>query len=208
MEKGELESALYWLPLIKTAKFWAGVLVGIGIAGEVIGDRLAAPREALVEKARETQLVQLQKDTADAQAIAAEANLALAKLRTPRTLTPEQQERIVSAMRPYFGQPFALSAAPDPEARELVKAIGASLLAAKWQPGMPREAILSGAVALATGRGVEIEWHSGCSQQTSDIGTLLADVLKEQGIAATANPTDRTHLLVNVIGIRVGTKPE
>lgn len=113
MGKGELASALYWLPWIKSGKFWAGVLVVIGIAGELLGDRLEAPLENIVEKAHQSEMAQLRKGTAEANARAAEANqkaeqerLARIQLEaaiSPILLSEKDVEEIADACR-LFGK--------------------------------------------------------------------------------------------------------
>lgn len=204
----EVESAKYWLSWLEFGGTIALLLVALGVGYEFIADRLAAPLRKRIEIARETEMGELQKEIADANARAAEANLALAKIRTPRTLTPEQRERIVRAMSAYSGQGFAIGAAPDPEARELASAIGMALISAKWQAGSPTSAIQAGLIGLATGRGVEIEWHSSSSQRTRDVGAALAKVLEEQGLVTTSRANPKSRLFLEAIGITVGTKPQ
>ena len=53
--------------------------------------------------------------SAKAEARAAEANLELAKLRDPRRLLPEQQDRIIAALKNFTGQKFSFAVYPDPE---------------------------------------------------------------------------------------------
>ena len=182
------------------------VIVGVVIETFVSGWVLLASRKLQAIQERELETMRL--ETAEANARAAEANLALEKLKTPRTLTPEQRERITREMRTYFGQGFAISAAPDPEARELASAIETALISAGWQVGHPPGAIQAGTISLAAGRGVQIEWHSSSLQGTKDSGTALAKVLEEQGLATTSGPNPRSRLFLNALGIAVGTKPQ
>jgi hypothetical protein len=108
-----LESALFWLSWVKTGKFWAGVLVAIGIAGEIIGDRIAAPLEKTIDDAKATQIARLENEASEATARAAQANLELAKLKAPRTLTSEQRQRLMIALKSFGGMPIFVRTNPD-----------------------------------------------------------------------------------------------
>jgi len=62
----------------------------------------------------------LRKDTAEANARAAEAQLELAKFKEPRQLTSEQQARISGKLIGFAGQQYLLSVATDQDALRLV----------------------------------------------------------------------------------------
>jgi len=193
-----LEASLHTLDILLIV---FGTLVAIGVTGESIVGFLHWRRGGQLSAIQNSEIARLQQETA-------EANLALAKLRTPRTLTPEQRERIVRAMSAYAGQAFAISSAPDPEARDLAMVINEALLSARWQGSRPVGAIRAGAIALATGRGVEIDWARSSSQRTKDIGNALASVLEEQGIATIAGFDPDNRLFLGALSIAVGTKPQ
>src|SRR5712691_8122020 len=61
-----IETAAWWLSWIETGKIIAALLVAIGVAGEFLGDFLAKPLERKLEAARQAELVQLRKETAEA----------------------------------------------------------------------------------------------------------------------------------------------
>src|SRR5207302_1631965 len=58
---------------------------------------------------------QARAQVAGATAEAAKANLELARLKTPRTLSIEQQQRIVGKIKPFAGKTFDLFVATDPD---------------------------------------------------------------------------------------------
>lgn len=70
---------------------------------------------------------------AKAEQHAAEANLELARLRDPRNLLPEQQDRVIAALRKFPGQKFSFSVYPDPEPLALLRVIDALLKSASWE---------------------------------------------------------------------------
>jgi hypothetical protein len=70
--------------------------------------------------------------TAKAQKDASDAALALAKFKAPRSLSPEQQESLVSVLYPFAGQNFALAVFPDPEPLALTRLLNKLLKSAGW----------------------------------------------------------------------------
>jgi hypothetical protein len=72
-------------------------------------------------------------DIAKANEKAAEAELALTKFRQPRSLSQEQQAKLVTALQPFAGQNFALAVFPDPEPLALLTLIDSMLRAAGWK---------------------------------------------------------------------------
>ena len=90
--------------------FIAVVLAGLGVA--------RFGNNALLSEARER---------------AREAELELAKLKTPRTLTPEAQRSVASALQKFAGQEFEGQVAPGSEdARPLWEELDKALRAANW----------------------------------------------------------------------------
>ena len=90
--------------------FLAVVLAGLGVA--------RFGNNALLSEARER---------------AREAELELAKLKTPRTLTPEAQRRVAAVLQKFAGQEFEGQVAPGSEdARPLWEELDKALRAANW----------------------------------------------------------------------------
>lgn len=57
---------------------------------------------------------------AEAEARTAQANLEIARLTTPRQLSPDQQHHIVSALKAFAPQKFSLAVSPEPEPLNLL----------------------------------------------------------------------------------------
>lgn len=116
-------------------------------------DEIASRQQADVERAHEERISILNQDTArlkveaevaraqiaDAQARAAEANLELARIKQPRTLTSEQSTAITNAMLPFAGQQFSgLVASGVSDAPSLWTLIDQALRGASWKRELPR----------------------------------------------------------------------
>ena len=70
---------------------------------------------------------------AEANALAAQANLELARLTTPRTILPEQREHMVSVLSQYAGQRYSFSAHDSAEAHGLLEQLDLVLKQAGWR---------------------------------------------------------------------------
>jgi uncharacterized coiled-coil protein SlyX len=68
-------------------------------------------------------IAELERSTAEANRAAAEENLALEKLRTPRSLNTEQQARLTEKLGSFAGQKYSFNVFPDPEAIALMRQI-------------------------------------------------------------------------------------
>lgn len=64
---------------------------------------------------------------------AAEANLELAKLKTPRFLTIDALQHISEQMKPFASVPFTMGVFNDPEAIDLMIQIDSALVTDGWQ---------------------------------------------------------------------------
>ncbi|SDO01880.1 hypothetical protein [Afipia sp. GAS231] len=96
-------------------------------AGKSAGDALLKAAEL------EKQAEQLRKDTAEANARAAEAKLELEKFRAPRTLSIEQQRRVSEKLRPFAPRQFDVAMPPgDSEAAQLMIILVTVLRDAGW----------------------------------------------------------------------------
>jgi len=69
---------------------------------------------------------------AQADARAAQANLELTKLKTPRTLNAEQQKRAAGKLRLFAGTQFDIALLTDPETQDLLPKIEDLLTSAGW----------------------------------------------------------------------------
>jgi hypothetical protein len=69
---------------------------------------------------------------AKAEQASAEANLALARFKAPRQLTPEQSKNVADAVRRFAGVNFTISVFNDPESINLLTQIDDALVGAGW----------------------------------------------------------------------------
>ena len=91
-------------------------------------------REVKIAQRRlELDLSQQEERTAKAQKDAADAALALAKFKEPRTIPPEDQQKLIAALKPFAGEKFALAVFPDPEPLALARTLDTLLKSAGWQ---------------------------------------------------------------------------
>ena len=81
----------------------------------------------------ETELTKQRERTAIAEKAASDASLALARFKQPRTLSPEQQDASIAALKPFDGQNFAFAVFPDPEPLALLRVLDVVLKSAGWK---------------------------------------------------------------------------
>ena len=81
----------------------------------------------------ETELAAQKELTASAERAASDAALALAEFKQPRSISPEQQAKIVAALKPLAGQNFSCAVFPDPEPIALLIVLDAILRTAGWK---------------------------------------------------------------------------
>ena len=88
--------------------------------------------ERLARAELESQVAAAEARAAQANAVASQARLELAKLKDPRTIAPEDQVKIIAALKKFAGQNFGFNVFPDPEPMALLRAIDAVLKSAGW----------------------------------------------------------------------------
>jgi len=170
--------------------FLALVLAGLGVA--------RFGHNALLSEARER---------------ANEAELELARLKTPRMLTPEQQRRVAAKLEKFAGQEFEGQVAPGSEdARPLLEALDKALSAAQWVR-VPPSGLAVGdppaGVPLAPNSGVTVFVAASRANEFAPIAQSLAAALMAEGIIAgvSASAGPRMEQRPNVIVIEIGRKP-
>ena len=94
--------------------------------------RYQADAEVRIEQAKGKAL-QAEARAAEANARAEQAQLELAKLKQPRTISPEHQVSMIDHLRKYAGQSYSFLAYEDPEAHALVAQIDEILGQAGWK---------------------------------------------------------------------------
>ena len=91
-----------------------------------------AESERLARAELESQVAVAEARSAEANVVASQARLELAKLKEPRTIAPEDQQKIITALKEFAGQTFAFSVFRDPEALALLLSLDAVLKSAGW----------------------------------------------------------------------------
>ena len=91
-----------------------------------------AESERLARAELESQVAVAEARSAEANVVASQARLELAKLKEPRTIAPEDQQKIITALKEFAGQNFAFSVFRDPEALALLLSLDAVLKSAGW----------------------------------------------------------------------------
>lgn len=161
------------------------------------------------------QAAEAESHLAEALRQAAEAQAALDKLRTPRTLTPEQRKRIASKLESFTGVQFDLALTNQPEPADFSLAIENTLemggwTEIDWKGGdivftrKPRPT-----TGLVTMTGVIIQMHKEQVGKFWAAATTLAEELRAEGIDARAEPgVGPPNDDNNAIHILIGEKPK
>lgn len=184
-----------WANWFLVASLVFGVLAtgAIVISGNIREERLK----------REIASTNLRAEQANAEA--AKANLELERLKAPRKLTLDQQDRIFNRAKAFGGTTFEIVTFPwEPEAAGFANTIADILVRSGWNlnPNKVKNSILG----HASGVVVVVGKQSG--QAGQQIGHALLESLISEGVIARLitsslqiNPTSIT------IQIQVGTKP-
>lgn len=150
---------------------------------------------------------------AAATAEAAKANLELAKLKTPRTLSVEQQNRVTARLRRFAGQRFDFNVYPDSEPMALATIIDSVLKAAGWER-IPSQS--GDVVVTLAGETAGTAYLNGVQAFVGpdDKGSLaaleeLAAAMSDNGIPCAPHKTDQLKgKTPAAILIAVGNKPQ
>lgn len=148
------------------------------------------------------QAEQLRKDTAEANARAAAAQLELAKLKAPRTLSDEQIARIKEKVKFFEGQHFSVVTYWNlKEPTDLAKRIGDdALISSGWQYDNPPK----GESFIGIVTGVEIQLSDASSDLAKQAARALSKALEAEGIDA---PIRNEPTYTTLIKLSVGMKP-
>jgi hypothetical protein len=150
---------------------------------------------------------------AEARERADEAELELAKIKTPRMLTPEAQRRVAAKVKQFAGQEFAGQVAPgSDDARPLWETLDKALTAAGWVRVPPIGLAVGdppAGVPLVPNSGVTAFVAASRANEFAPIAQLLAAALMAEGIiagvSASAGPQMEQRPAVMVV--EVGRKP-
>ena len=96
---------------------------------------VTADKERELEKYQNESQIQIagaEERAAEANAVASKAQLELARLKKPRTIAPEDQDRIIAELTKFTGQNSGFSVFPEPEPLALLRTLDAMLKSAGW----------------------------------------------------------------------------
>jgi hypothetical protein len=142
-----------------------------------------------------------------------EAELELAKLKTPRMLTPEAQRRVAAKLQRFAGQEFTGQVAPgSDDARPLWEALAKTLAAAGWVRVPPIGLAVGdppAGIPLVPNSGVTVFVAASRANEFAPIAQLLAAALMAEGIIAgvSASAGPQMEQRPAVIVVEVGRKP-
>ena len=171
-----------------------------------------AESERLARAELESQVAIAEARAAEANAVASQAQLELAKLKQPRTITPENQEKIIASLTTFAGQHFSFSVYSDPEALALVRVLDAMLKSAGWirVPSQIGDIVVDVAGETAgTSNDSGVGAFIGSDNSDAKPALLtLSKVLTDAGIPCQANRTEQLrNKIPKAIVVNVGKKP-
>jgi hypothetical protein len=204
--------------------FWAGIisLLFLGVS-EVIShryterkDELVAQQQVDTQRRHNEEIARLHLETANANARAKEAELALVKFRAPRLPNKEQLARIAEKLKPFAGTKFDVGLSGNSgEQADFLWRLESAL--ANLEPDVPNAGWIelawgglqrgnrpaSGSVAA---QNVEIHLHPESREKLLPAANGLISVLKEIGIEAKDAGFNAHSTNVDAIHILIGDK--
>ena len=171
-----------------------------------------AESERLARAELESQVAAAEARAAEANAVASQAQLELEKLKEPRTIAPEDQEKIIAALKEFAGQNFGFSVFPDPESLALLRTLDAMLKSAGWirVPSQIGAIVVDAAGATAgTSHNSGVSAFFGPDNPDARAALLaLSKALNSAGIPCRRRQTEQLREKTpKVILINVGKKP-
>ena len=161
----------------------------------------------------ESQVAAAEARAAEANRAASEAQLELAKLKSPRTLAPEDQAKVIADLKAFAGQKYSVAVFQDPEALALLRVLNTMLNSAGWiQVDPPYRTVLisvgeiKAAPSFGSGVIATIGRDGGASAAA---WRALCDGLSRAGLPCrpatrSSEPQDKSP---NTIVIDIGKKP-
>jgi hypothetical protein len=200
----------FWSKLSRITPKWlekvGEILVIAGVASELALHIRSGQIEDSIKSVQRKALAELHDR-------ATKAELELAKIKLPRSLTSEQQVFVVARLKPFSGQEYALAVAPGSEPVDLLCTIDAALKLAGWIQIAPFGIInVETPCGLASSNnisGVRIQVASGREAELRDKVIALAAALQVSGIVATPVQIPKSEIdkRPTAIQIAVGLKP-
>ncbi|MDE0623883.1 MAG: hypothetical protein OXH83_19640 [Bryobacterales bacterium] len=171
-----------------------------------------AESERLARAELESQVRAAEARAAQANAVASQAQLELAKLTQPRTIIPEDQEKIIAALKRFQGQSYSFSVFGDPESLALLRVLDVMLKSAGWLrvPSQIGAIVVEVAGSTAgTSHDSGVAAFVGPDNRDAEAAMLaLSRVLTDAGIPCRSNRTEQLRdKAPQAIVINVGKKP-
>jgi len=210
------------LPTANIIYTLSNLVLGLGALFVLLGTIGAIFSGGIRERFADERISKNEADTATANARAAEAeqraseaNLELARMKAPRTLRPEQQQRVIAILKPFAGTQFDIGLVEgDAEAAEFMTLCEAVLQAAGWKQTdwVGGDIVMTRAgkptAGLVTTTNVAIAVHPETESTLGNAAATLSAALSLEGIAARTGTSGAGFLNRNVgaVHILVGRK--
>ena len=171
-----------------------------------------AESERLARAKLESQIAGAEERAAEANAVASKAQLELARLKEPRTIAPEDQEKVIAALKKFAGQNFGFAVFRDPESLSLLRTLDAMLKSAGWLRVPHQVGVIfvniAGDTATASNEAGVTAFIGPDNPDAAEALRALSRVLTIAGIPCRTSPTE--HLrdkTPKAILINIGKKP-
>ena len=230
-----------WAQMLGAALVAGGAIASYYLSKDVIADReqriasaeaqsaeaVEAAETANLERAGlELRVASANERAERAGADAAQARLELARLKAPRTIPPEHQERFATALRKFPGQPYELAgAAQDREVMTFLTELDGMLTDFGWkrvpsQTGdysMLMSGTLVGMPVVADVGVTVLMWQTGPEERNEEarpsverrmrVTVDLVNLLNQAGISSELRIFDTTVKNRDSVRIEIGRKP-
>jgi len=179
-----------------------GTIVLSGVREQFSNTRISDNETKTAQAVAESDIAK--KDTADANARALEAQLALQQFKAPRDLTDEQVRQIADKLKPFAGQKFQI--VPYWEMKEplaLANRIYTPLELAGWKYVKPEKTPFM----LGGTEGVQVWRHPNADDRVQQAADALVTALNGAGVFAILKLQNVANPIDEMINLNVGTKP-
>jgi hypothetical protein len=196
-----------------------GTIVMSGVREQFANERISANETATAQATAESELARRDaaattERAAVAEQRAAEANLEIVRLKTPRSISADEAGRIADKLSQFGNTPFVMTVFNDPEATALLSQIDATLTLAGWSeipwhesPIIYRRADKP-AVGLNSLTGLFVQADASRSVDLGLAATELADALTAEGLEAILQVGQMPYGMdKDAIHIQIGKKP-
>lgn len=201
---------------ISIAERWSQVffnaMIGVGLIVEYVCIVQTISATSAEQVDADQRVANAEERAAEANRIAEEARLELARLRTPRVLSQEQISALIDAARPFAVTPFDVFIQPEKESLDLATQIAEALRAAGWN-WMPviSPVVLNRPNTPATGMttwiGLAVQVHNSRIGEWQGAALAIGNALLAAGMETTVENIIDNSVRVTPLHIRVGAKP-